>query len=87
MINKVWPTVDDPLNKKVARDFKADPNTGVIQFPAFGKNKKTPMKLKFKNRNKYAYSVFYEIAAETCDPLSDADDIYLDPEIRNRGTN
>ena len=48
MIDKDWPTPDDPLNKKVANDFKADPNTGIIQFDS-GNNKKTPKKLKFKN--------------------------------------
>jgi hypothetical protein len=70
MFNKVWPTPESPLNKKVAKDFKADPDTGIIDFSDFSKNKRTP-----------------EIVARHCDDSSDADDIYLDPEIRNRGTN
>jgi len=85
-IEKVWPTSGDPLDEKVAKDFKADPNTGEIDFH-YGKNKKTNKKLKFKDRNKHAYSVFYEISASPCDDASDDDDIYLDPEIRNKGNN
>jgi hypothetical protein len=79
-----WPTPDNPLNKKIANDFKADPNTGEIDFH-YGKNKKKSEKLKFKNRNKHAYTVFYEISASPCDDASDDPDITLDPEIKNEG--
>jgi len=84
LIDKVWPTPDSPLNPKVAADFKADPDSGKIDFDT-GNNKKTKKKLKFKNRNKHAYTVFYEITAIHCDDSSDADNIHLDPEIRNKG--
>ena len=83
-VEKVWPTSASPLNGAVASDFKADAETGEIDF-GNGKNKQTKKKLKFKNRNSHAYTVFYEITATHCDSASDADDIHLDPEIRNRG--
>lgn len=84
MIDKVWPTAANPLNELVAKDFKADPTTGEIKFHA-GKNRKSPKLLKFKNRNSHGYTVFYEITASPCDDASDEPDIYLDPEIRNKG--
>jgi len=84
MIDKVWPTVSNPLNGMVAKDFKADPSTGEIDFQA-GKNRKGPKMLKLKDNNKHGYTVFYEITASPCDDSSDAPDIYLDPEIRNKG--
>jgi hypothetical protein len=86
LIKKVWPTKNDPLNAQVAADFKADPETGNIDFNS-GNNKKTNKKLKFKDLNKHAYTVFYEITAIHCDESSDADNIHLDPEIRNKGRN
>jgi len=85
-VEKVWPTTGSPLNALVAADFHADPDTGEIDF-AVGKNKKGKKILKFKNRNTHAYTVFYEILATHCDANSDADDIHLDPEIRNKGNN
>ena len=84
MIKKDWPSHDNPLNPKVAKDFKADPYTGQIDFNS-GNNKKTNRKLKFKNRNKHAYTVFYEITAVHCDDDSVEDNLHLDPEIRNKG--
>jgi hypothetical protein len=83
---KIWPTRGDPLNSRVAKDFKADPETGEIKFGVIG-NDKSSSKLKFKNLNKNAYTVFYEISASPCDDDSDYDDISLDPEIRNKGNN
>jgi hypothetical protein len=85
-VEKVWPTAGSPLNALVAVDYKADPNTGEIDFQS-GNNNKTKKRLKFKNRNTHAYTIFYEITAEHCDSASDADDINLDPQIRNQGNN
>ena len=82
-VEKVWPTSASPLNATVASDFKADAKTGEIDFRN-GKNEKTKKKLKFKNRNSHAYTVFYEITAEHC-TKPNVDDIHLDPEIRNKG--
>ena len=83
LVHKFWPTAASPLNPMVASDFSADPYSGKIDFDA-GKNKKTNKKIKFKNFNTREYSVFYEITAEHCtDP--NADNIHLDPEIRNKG--
>jgi hypothetical protein len=85
-IEKVWPTSASPLNAVVAADFKADAETGEIDFEN-GNNKQTKRKLKFKNHNSHEYTVFYEITATHCDSDSDEDDIHLDPEIRNKGNN
>ena len=83
LVHKFWPTPASPLNPLVASDFSADPYSGRIDFNA-GNNRLTDKKIKFKNFNSRNYSVFYEITAKHCtDP--DADDIHLDPEIRNRG--
>jgi len=84
LIEKVWPTVGSPLNALVATDLTADPYTGEIDFTV-GNNNQQKKKLKFKNRNTHAYTVFYEITAEHCDSSLDADDIHLDPQIRNKG--
>lgn len=84
LIEKLWPTPVNPLNSMAATDFNANPDTGEIGF-SHGNNVKTKKKMKFKNHNSHRYSVFYEIMAEHCDASSDADDIHLDPEIRNKG--
>jgi hypothetical protein len=83
LVEKIWPTVTSPLYSEVADDFKADPNTGYIDFGK-GNNEKRKHKLKFKNDNSRAYTVFYEIAAKHCTDGSKPK-IYLDPEIRNKG--
>ena len=83
-VEKVWPTSASPLYAVVAADFKADAETGEIDFNN-GNNNQTRKKLKFKNHNSHEYTVFYEITAIHCDPDSDEDDIHLDPEIRNKG--
>jgi hypothetical protein len=80
-VDKVWPSSGNSLNSTVATDFGASRFTGKIQFAA---GNKTDRKLKFKNRNSHAYTVFYEITASHC-TLPDEDDLHLDPEIRNRG--
>jgi hypothetical protein len=85
-VEKVWPTSASPLYAVVAADFKADAETGEIDFD-IGNNKQTKKKLKFKNHNSHEYTVFYEITATHCDAESDEDDIHLDPEIRNKGNN
>ncbi len=83
LIEKVWPTSSNVLNELVAKDFKADPETGEIILK--GNNKKDKDLLKFKNRNSHGYTVYYEVSAEPCAADSDLDDIFLDPEIRNKG--
>ena len=83
LVNKSWPTPANPLNAIVTADFNADPYSGKIDFTA-GKNKLKNKKIKFKNHNSRQYTVFYEITAKHCKD-SDADDIQLDPEIRNKG--
>jgi hypothetical protein len=83
LIEKVWPTASNPLSELVAKDFKADPETGEIKFG--GNNEKKDYILKFKNRNSHGYTVYYEVSAEPCKANSNLDDIFLDPEIRNKG--
>jgi hypothetical protein len=83
LIEKIWPTTAIPLYDEVADDFKADPDTGYIDFNN-GNNKKRKHKLKFKNDNSHAYTVFFEIEAKHCtDNTKPA--LFLDPEIRNKG--
>lgn len=83
MVEKVWPTNTNPLPAVVATDFSADINTGVVDLTA-GKNKLADDRIKFKNRNSHAYTVFYEISAKHCTDTTKPD-IYLDPRIRNTG--
>lgn len=85
-VDKTWPTVENPLNLLVANDFYANPKTGIVDLEA-GKNKLKDEKIKLKNFNSREYTVFYEIAASPCDEASTDPDIYLDPEIRNKGNN
>jgi len=80
MVNKVWPSAGNPLNAVVVSDFNANPDTGVVKL-----KKKKPWKLKLKNFNSHAYTVFYQITAEHCTD-GNADDIHLDPQIRNTGS-
>jgi hypothetical protein len=84
-VNKVWPTVVNPLNSLVVNDFYADPITGLVDFSA-GNNelKADGSKMKLKNFNSHEYTVFYEISAKHCTD-STKDDISLDPAIRNKG--
>jgi hypothetical protein len=83
-INKVWPTVLNPLNSWVANDFYADPKTGLVDFSAgYNKLKADGSMMKLKNFNSHEYTVFYEISAKHCDATEP--DIFLDPEVRNKG--
>jgi hypothetical protein len=82
MIEKVWPTGADKLPVLVADDFEADRNSGVIDLGAAG-NSFASDRIKFKNKNSHAYSVYYEINAQKCADPSQS--IVLDPIIRNPG--
>ena len=84
-VDKAWPTVGNPLNLWVANDFYADPKTGIVDLSA-GKNKLRDAKIKLKNFNTREYTIYYEISAKHCTDNTKAD-IYLDPEIRNKGNN
>ena len=81
-VYKVWPTPTSPLYAVVAADFKADKNTGIIDFS--GTNVKTNKRLKFKNHNSYEYTVYYKITAKHCTDTTKPE-ILLDPAIRNKG--
>lgn len=84
MIDKVWPTAGSPLNGVVAADFNAVPETGFLDWSS--KNNKIDKHwIKLKNFNSHEYTVFYEVTASPCKDDDEKDDIYLDPEIRNRG--
>jgi hypothetical protein len=85
-IDKFWPSTSNPLNLVVATDFYADPETGYVDLAA-GKNKLRNSRIKLKNFNTHEYTVYYEISAEHCDDPTNNADIYLDPEIRNKGNN
>ncbi len=80
-VNKVWPTPEKPLDKKVAADFNADPTTGYIKWDG-NENTLSDQRIKLKNNNVQAYSVYYEITAMEC---NGSGEIKLDPVIRNGG--
>ena len=81
MKDKHWPTADNPLPANVASDFNADPSTGVVDLTA-GENQLKDDRIKLKDRNNSAYTVYYEIQATGCDGSGE---IVLDPAIRNTG--
>ena len=81
MVDKVWPTVANPLWAAVASDFNASATTGIVDLAA-GKNKLADDRIKFKNKNSADFMVFYEITAKEC---AGVDTITLDPRIRNYG--
>jgi hypothetical protein len=64
----------------VAGDFNADPNSGYVMW--IDQNSLTEDKIKIRDKNVDAYSVFYEITATEC---NGSGEIKLDPAIRNGG--
>lgn len=85
MQSKVWPTPANPLPANVAADFAANPRTGYVDLN-HDTNQLRNDKMKLKNKNGSAYSVYYDITAAHCTDMT-AGDIHLDPEIKNRGGN
>jgi len=81
MVDKVWPSVGNPLWAAVASDFNASATTGIVDLSA-GKNKLADDRIKFKNKNSADYMLFYEITAKQC---AGTGMIALDPRIRNYG--
>lgn len=81
MQNKNWPTQTNPLPANVAGDFNADPYSGYVMWD--GNNSLSEDKIKIRDKNVGAYSVFYEITATGC---NGAGKIKLDPVIRNGGS-
>jgi len=84
MASKDWPTSENPLPGYVADDFDADPTTGVINLiPGnASENSQSDDRIKFKDKNSKAYTVFYEITAQQCAGTST---IVLDPSVKNGG--
>jgi hypothetical protein len=83
-VNKQWPTPDKPLKTTTAEDFCADSESGYIDFMACN-NSLSDKKMKLKNFNRFTENVFYEITAANCE--NPAEEIFLDPQIRNKGGN
>jgi hypothetical protein len=79
--NKVWPTPAKPLNQDIADDFNVDPTTGYIKWDS-NDNTLSDSRIKLKNKNIKAYSVYYEITATECNGTGE---IKLDPVIKNGG--
>jgi hypothetical protein len=79
--NKEWPTADKPLRDEIVKDFNADPTTGYIKWDS-NDNTLSDERIKLKNKNIKAYSVYYEVTATKCDGTGE---IKLDPVIRNGG--
>jgi hypothetical protein len=81
MKEKQWPTAENPLPDYVAKDFHADPNTGIVDLAA-GQNQLKDDRIKLKDSNSSAYTVYYEVQALPC---SGGNAIVLDPAVRNTG--
>ena len=81
MAEKQWPNPDFPLPGYAARDFNADPNTGVVDLSA-GNNQLKDDRIKLKDSNSDVYTVYYEVQAVPC---AGGDPIVLDPAVRNTG--
>jgi hypothetical protein len=82
--DKDWPSSQNPMNRDVAKDFCADRSTGYVELRNC-QNQRKDDTLKLKNFNQKPATVYYEIAAEPCSGSGSS--IYLDPQIRNKGTN
>lgn len=83
-VDKEWPTPAKPLKTRTAEDFCAGAESGYVDFMAC-RNSLSDKKMKLKNFNRFEESVFYEVTAANC--KNPADEIYLDPQIRNKGGN
>jgi len=79
--HKVWPTPEKPLKQEIADDFNVDRTTGYIKWDA-NDNTLSDERIKLKNKNIKAYSVYYEVTATQCDGSGE---IKLDPVIKNGG--
>ena len=85
MQNKVWPTSAKPLPADIAADFGANTQNGYVNLAA-GNNQLKDDKMKLKDHNSQAETVYYEVTAAHCTDLT-APDIYLDPQLKNGGRN
>ena len=83
--NKVWPTPSTPLPADIAQDFHANPQTGYVDL-GYGTNQLSGNKIKLKDNNGSPYSIYYEVTAAHCTDMT-AQDIHLDPQIKNGGRN
>lgn len=84
MAEKDWPGRSNPLPHHVADDFYADRYNGVIDliYGNGGSNDLKNDRIKLKDKNDTAYTVYYEIAAQQC---NGSGVILLDPSVRNGG--
>ena len=84
MTEKDWPTTNNPLPDDVAEDFYADKDTGIVDLAKgnHGWNDLSKSRIKLKDKNSRAYTIFYEITARQCDGNGT---ILLDPMVRNGG--
>jgi len=80
--DKKWPTSDNPMDAEIAKDFCVDRNDGKVHFGYCNNQLKDDM-MKIKNFNRKRVNLFYEVTAEHC--TNTGEEVYLDPEIRNRG--
>jgi hypothetical protein len=68
---------DEQINTKAANDFNANSNTGEVHITVLNKSN-----IRIHNSNEYEYTIWYRVKA-SCN----GKDIYLDPEVKNRGRN
>jgi hypothetical protein len=81
MKHKDWPTSSNPLSADIAGDFAVNPDDGYATWVS-GDSTLSDSRIKIKNKNIKAYSVYYEITAVECNGTGE---IKLDPVIRNGG--
>lgn len=83
--HKVWPSPASPLPAHIAEDFNANANTGYVNLH-IPDNSVSDDKIKLKDHNRSAYTVYYDVTAAHCTAQT-AHDIHLDPQIKNGGNN
>ena len=81
--SKVWPTPSTPLPAHIAQDFSANAQDGYVDLNN-SDNSLSDGKIKLKDHNRTAYTVYYDVTASHCTDTG-AQDIHLDPQIKNRG--
>ena len=76
---ETWGNISDGL----AKDFNADPQTGMVNFELDGDKR-----IRFEDQNDYSASVWYKVAVESCtvDEEGNRETLEYDPRVDNRGT-
>ncbi len=71
------PEVWGKISEDAARDFDADPETGVVNIVADGRKR-----VNFESANDFPHSIWYKVAVENC---GTGEILEYDPRVDNRG--